>query len=254
MKANFITFGSHGTFIDAVKRIVSQANQLNIFTEINGYTALDLQDDNYFVSKHAEFINKNRRGFGYWIWKPYLIKKNMDIMDDGDILLYSDSGCELGIENKEKLLECFDLVKREKLMATRVAGQIEIKWSKKDLIEKICIDDEKHLNSLQNQATVILLLVCPETRYLINEWYDISCDYHNIDDSPSISKNYESFIEHRHDQSIFSLLTKKYNMLSDNMLLEDVVYIFKNRGGISMLQKWISLHGISAKKSMYTQF
>jgi hypothetical protein len=58
-------------------------------------------------------------------------------------------------------LECFDLVKKEKLMATHVAGQIEIKWSKKDLIEKICVDDEKHLNSLQNQATVILLLGMP---------------------------------------------------------------------------------------------
>ena len=93
MKINFVTFGSHGTFIDAVNRIVMQANNLNIITEINGYTALDLQDDNYFASKHAEFINKNRRGFGYWLWKPYLIKKNMDAMEDGDILLYSDSGC-----------------------------------------------------------------------------------------------------------------------------------------------------------------
>lgn len=252
MKVNFITFGSHGTFADAVNRIVYQANNLNVFTEINGYTALDLQDDNYFISKHAEFINKNRRGFGYWLWKPYLIKKNIDTMEDGDILLYSDSGCELGIQNKEKLLECFDLVKKEKLMATHVAGQIEIKWSKKDLVEKIGVDEEKYLNSLQNQATVILLLVCPETRFLIKEWYDISCDYHNIDDSPSISPNYDSFIEHRHDQSIFSLLTKKYNMLSDNMLLEDVVYIFKNRGGTSMLKKWIDNYGISAKKSMYT--
>lgn len=254
MRINFITFGSHGTYIDAVNRLVSQANNLNVFTEINGYTALDLEADNYFISNHADFIIKNRRGFGYWIWKPYLIKKNIDKMEDGDILLYSDSGCELGIENKEKLLECFDLVKKEKLMATRVTGQLEIKWSKKDLIEKICVDEVKYLNSFQNQATVILLMVCPETRYLINQWYGISCDYHYIDDSASISPNYDSFVEHRHDQSIFSLLTKKYNMLSNNMLLEDVVYIFRNRGGTSMLKRWIDNYGISAKKSMYTPF
>ena len=46
-------------------------------------------------------------------------------------------------------------------------------------------------------------------------------------------------------------MTKKYNMLSDNMLLEDVIYIFKNRGGTSMLKRWIDNYGISAKKSMY---
>ena len=30
-----------------------------------------------------------------------------------------------------------------------------------------------------------------------------------IDDSESSSKNHENFIEHRHDQSIFSLISKK---------------------------------------------
>ena len=256
-RANFITFGSHGSYIDAVDRLVRQANALNIFTEVKGYTAEYLQDDEYFFNKHVTFINNNRRGFGYWIWKPYIIKQWMDKMEDGDVLFYIDVGCELGIENRDKLIECIDLVKNvktNKIMATHSAGQIEIKWCKKDLIEKLGMDDEDFLNSTQIQSGIILLLVCPETRKLVNEWYDISCDYHNIDDSPSVSKNYDSFVEHRHDQSVFSMLAKKYKLISDNMLLEDVVYIFRNRGGISRLKEWISIYGTSAKKSMLTQF
>ena len=106
MKINFLTFGSHDGYIDAVNRLINQANNLNIFTEIYGKTGKCLQEDAEFINKHAEFINNNRRGFGYWIWKPYLIMKQIDKMEDGDVLFYSDCGCELGIENKDKLLEC----------------------------------------------------------------------------------------------------------------------------------------------------
>jgi hypothetical protein len=38
------------------------------------------------------------------------------------------------------------------------------------------------------------------------------CNYHLIDDTPSKSPNFTEFIEHRHDQSILSLLTKLYDM------------------------------------------
>jgi len=91
MRTNLITFGSHGSYIDAVSRLVRQANALNIFTEVKGYTAEYLQDDEYFFNKHVSFINNNRRGFGYWIWKPYIIKQWMDKMEDGDVLFYIES-------------------------------------------------------------------------------------------------------------------------------------------------------------------
>jgi len=139
-------------------------------------------------------------------------------------------------------------------MSTRAIGCLEITWCKKDLLEKFGMDNEKYLNTEQLQSGIILLCICPETRRLIKDWYNISCDYHNIDDSPSISKNYDCFREHRHDQSIYSLLAKKYNLISNNMLLEDVIYIFRNRGGISRIKEWISIYGTSAKKSMYTIF
>jgi hypothetical protein len=254
MKITFLTFGSHGSYNDAVDRLVRQTNNLNIFTDINGKYGRCLEKDSEFINKHYKFVINNKRGFGYWIWKPYLINKQIENMEDGDIFFYCDVGCELGIENKDKFLECIDLVKKEKLMYTRALNCFEITWCKKDLLDKLEMNDEKYLNSEQIQASIILLLVCPETRRLIKDWYEISCNYHNIDDSPSISKNYDSFIEHRHDQSVFSLLVKKYNLISENTLLEDVIYIFRNKGGISRIKEWISIYGTSAKKSMYTPF
>ena len=81
-----------------------------------------------------------------------------------------------------------------------------------DLIVKLNMLDDKYLNSDQYQAGVVLYSINDKTKNFINEWYDLGCDYHNIDDSPSISKNSDIFIEHRHDQSIFSLLLKNSDL------------------------------------------
>jgi len=51
-------------------------------------------------------------------------------------------------------------------------------------------------------------------------WYETCCNYHLLNDEPSISKNYEEFIEHRHDQSIFSIIRKKFN----TYYIEDETY------------------------------
>ena len=41
---------------------------------------------------------------------------------------------------------------------------------------------------------------------------DFAQDSKIITDEPSSNKNYDSFKDHRHDQSIWSLLCKKYNI------------------------------------------
>ena len=34
-------------------------------------------------------------GFAYWSWKPYIIMKTLEKMNDNDILIYMDGGCTL---------------------------------------------------------------------------------------------------------------------------------------------------------------
>jgi hypothetical protein len=91
------------------------------------------------------------------------------------------------------------------------------------------MNKNEYLDTDQRQGGANLFLVCKETRLLVNEWYEISSYYHNIDDSASVMRNFNCFIEHRHDQSIFSLLTKKYNMYS-NTNLKGMYYIRNTTG------------------------
>jgi hypothetical protein len=233
MSIKFITFGSHDNYIKAGERLLEQANKINIFTETLLYTPEFLKNDVDFWNQHGEFIHKNNRGYGYWLWKPFIIKKTMEKMSNGDILLYLDCGCELGSSRKNELLKCIDVVKTDKIVGTTVS--VEGDWNKMDLIDKLDMNKPEYLITAQRQGGTNLFLVCDETRNLVNEWYKLGCDYHNIDDSPSNIKNLDGFKEHRHDQSIFSLLTKKYNLFSKHSL-KNAIYCIRNRSGTSNVQ------------------
>jgi hypothetical protein len=231
----FITFGSHANYIDASIRLCKQANTFNLFTNITAYTGAYLFKDTFFWKQHGTFVTKHTRGFGYWIWKPYLILKTMNQMKDGEIVLYLDCGCELDLSEKKYLLDYIEIVKKDKIMGSDTKC-IEKVWNKRDLIEFLDMDKEEYVNSTQRQAGALMIFVCDETRKFVKEWYHLACDYHNIDDSPTILPNYSEFKEHRHDQSIFSLLTKKYNLFSRTYIDTHCIRYLRNRSGTSKLQ------------------
>lgn len=76
----FITFGAGGqNYIDAGKRLIKQAKSTGYFDKTILYTEKDLKNDKHFWNPHSEFISKNKRGYGYWIWKSYIIKKQWQL-------------------------------------------------------------------------------------------------------------------------------------------------------------------------------
>jgi hypothetical protein len=233
----FITFAANGiNYIEAANRLISQAQSLNFFDQIYLYTINDLIADNQFWQSHSEFILKNNRGYGYWLWKPYIIKKTFELLSDGDILLYLDAGCEIDKNEKQYLI---DLVKNLEtnnnyLIIGTIGCDFVKNWCKIDLLLRLDINVNKYLDTVQHQAGANLYIINQTTRQFIDEWYNICCDYHMIDDSLSINKEVESFIEHRHDQSVFSLLTKKYNIFTKGLDEKCIKYI-RNRTGISKL-------------------
>jgi hypothetical protein len=234
----FITFGaspakgSKYNYQEASDRIKNQAYGLNIFDKIIAYSDTDLKKDSEFWNKHSNFIESNNRGYGYWLWKPYLIMKTLDTMNDGDILLYSDCGCELDIKNINQFHNLFDLVKKDLIVGGYM--MTEKNYTKMDLVMHLNMNNDKYLSTQQHIAGSICILKCKKTVDLIREWYDISCNYNLLNDTPSSTLNYASFKEHRHDQSIFSLLTKKYDIYG-KYDIRDTVTCNWNRTGKSRL-------------------
>ena len=93
MKKIFLTFAcsNYRNLLNNANDLANQIKFTHIFDNINLYSKEDLINDNEFWNKHKEFIINNGRGYGYWIWKSYLIKKTIDKLNNGDILLYMDA-------------------------------------------------------------------------------------------------------------------------------------------------------------------
>ena len=213
MKKYFITFGGPASnYHDAVNKICNQAKKIELFDEIIGYTEKDLQNDQDFWAKHSNFIQNNHRGYGYWIWKSYLILKTLNKMEDNDLLLYLDCGCEINYYARDEMIELFNKMNDKVLVCSSAEGcNIEI-YTKMDTINFIENTLDTKVNMMQ--AGILLLKKSDIIIKLISEWYNLCSNYHLINDAQSLSSNVNGFKEHRHDQSILNLLVLKYNLIN----------------------------------------
>lgn len=230
-----MSFGGGGqNFYDALNRISEELARTNIFDEIVKFTDIDLKKDSEFWEIHKDFIENNKRGYGYWLWKPYLISKTFEKMNDGDILIHLDAGCEIASPEtaSEKLLSFIEQCKKFDILYTST-GHDEKSFTKMDLFSHMNMMNDQIMDSIENQATLIILKKTRNTEKFVKDWYDLSCDYHLIDDSESVIPNHKTFNDHRHTQSTFSLLTKtdeyKDIVNTENNLLQDSYPILLSR-------------------------
>ena len=204
-----LTFGGgEQKYHDAAIRVSDELLQTKLFDKIITYTDQDLQNDDEFWKKHKNFIENNRKGYGFWLWKPYIIMKIMQTMNDNDILVYLDAGC-VAI-NEPLTTDCFEsLINKCKQcqMVYTSTYYLEKLWSKMDLFNRLNMVNYAAMNTIQHQATFLIIKKTKLMMDFITDWYTISQNYHNIDEM-SILQNYILFEEHRHDQSVFSLLIK----------------------------------------------
>lgn len=202
----FVSFGD-AKYKTTLDRLKNEAESINLFKKVYTY------DENTIdLSMHKKFIEENSRGYGYWIWKPRVILDTLEKIPDGSYLVYADAGCIISEDSQKGILEILDKIDEKGLVTFSMNGKdSECTWSKMDTIKKVGVE---HGDKIALVATYIYFKKNENSMKFVKEWLDIceSDEYHNIDDSPSVHPNYDSFVEHRHDQSIFSLLCHKYEI------------------------------------------
>ena len=229
-KLIFIAFGGGGeNYHDAANRVTNEVKELNVFNDYIIYTDKYLKTDTPFWNKHSSFIENNKRGYGYWLWKPYIIMKTLNTMNNGEVLLYLDGGCEVFKGDMNSLIE--KCIKND--IVYTLTGTLEKEYTKTDLLIEMGLNNDKIKDGPQYQASAIFLKKNEKIMKFVKEWYLLCCNYHLIDDSDSIKENDSIFIEHRHDQSVFSLLVKKYNYDKEGNILKNSspINISRKRNG-----------------------
>lgn len=211
-KRTFLTFGTQ-QYYHALQCICQEANFLRFFDEIRGVTDKDLQSDAFFWKQHGKFIESNQRGYGYWIWKPYLIKKEMDKLADNDILIYCDAGCTININAMPRLMEYIDLLKTNKEgygILSFVLPFKEVEYTKHKIFEYFDCNKEQQ-DMLQCMATIVIIKKNAHSMNIINKWVEASNHYYLINDV--VDNEDSSFVTNRHDQSLLSVLVNKYGSI-----------------------------------------
>lgn len=191
-------------FQEAQKLNTNSAKRFCNFDKIIEYGPDDI--DKHFFEKNKDILTL-KRGNGLWLWKPYIIKKTLDKINYGDIVFYCDSGACFF----RKCDVVFNILQNQDIWVT-VLPLIERQWTKKTTFEIMQLDIKKYGKMNQVSGTFIALKKSDFSIRFVDEWLSYCENYECI--SPSENRSYElrEFIEHREDQSILSLLVKKYNI------------------------------------------
>ena len=157
----------------------------------------DLNRD--FISKNVDILSK-RRGGGYWLWKPYLILKTLNSMEEQDLLIYSDSGAH-AISDLDKI---YSLVSNKDIALFELHDKKNVEWTSKDCCDILGCNDDEFLQSNQVCATFQVYRKTQKSVEFVENYLNFCQNKSAILDSDKgVGLEY---IEHRHDQSILSCL------------------------------------------------
>lgn len=180
------------------------------FDKIIQYSPKDIDQEFYVKYKH---ILEQARGGGYWLWKPYVIQKALNAANDGDFVFYCDSG-SFFLSSIDPLIN-LSLIEKQDIICFSVGGDaLESLYTKRDAFILMNCDTLNYINSLQIMGGYSLWRKSDVSMKFVDEWLKYASDERILTDIENEcgEKNYEGFRDHRHDQSIFSLLSKKYKL------------------------------------------
>ena len=208
MKVHCVSFVD-SRYEKVARRLRAQAARFSNIDHCITFSEKDLEQD--FVGTFEDVLKPSVRGFGFYAWKPQVIAQAMRKAVDGDIVLYVDGGSHLNYRGARRLDSYIQLVSESQLGVLAFQTQWSEKdWSKGDVIDFFQVRSSPQiLLSGQIAATFIVFKVSEASKSFVESWIEtFSENFALIDDSPSVSPNLEGFRQHRHDQSIFSLMAK----------------------------------------------
>ena len=209
-----------------------------------------------FTTENQYFINQNTRGYGHWIWKPFLIMKTLSEMNDGEYLLYLDAGCEINyqtIKAKQKWKKYIKATSRNTILAFQLKENqfenypnlSEECFTRRDLIGELNVSDTDLLSN-QIESGVIMFHANNLTRNFVAQWYELSIkNGREYLSEPPAAEKFLNYVDYRYDQAIFSALFKKHGfspLLNENYFspywtrtaLDYPIWTCRNISGLSV--------------------
>ncbi len=169
-----------------------------------------------FAAKHRGIVSQPR-GAGYWLWKPYYLREVLPTLAADEVLVYSDAGRD----------DSYRVTPLPTALAKRVQtngrgfvvgptiphlGPIS-QWTKRDALRLLGGDEPSLYGRPVVQATTSVWRNQPEAVAFVDAWLQASTDPRTLTDQPNELgyPNHPDFEDHRHDQSVLSILAYRLN-------------------------------------------
>jgi len=164
--------------------------------KVINYGPEDLESN--FVKKNIKILS-NSKGGGLWLWKPYLILKTLESINEDDKLIYCDSGM-YPIQNLDYM---FDLVEDRDIALFQVHEKKIKDWTHEKCLEIYTCNSEIKEKEQVCGAPQVYKKTINSVNFVKQvlescERYEAISDFGNP--------------KHRHDQSILSILAYKNNI------------------------------------------
>jgi hypothetical protein len=212
MKIHFITYSD----IKYRKQQIKLDEIASKFFILNSYNRDWLIKTNFYLENKK--ILDLERGGGYWLWKPFIILDTLNKMEYNDVLFYLDCG-DIFTDGLYDFLNLY-FEKSDVDSLLTYGGQNKQRWyTKRDTFSLMNCDDEKYHEHTQLEAGMVCLRKTDKIIDIVKEWL-FYCKNENIltDIENTQGPNLSGFIDHRHDQSILTNLSIKYNLNINNLL------------------------------------
>lgn len=152
-------------------------------------------------------IMSSRRGAGYWLWKPYIILDVLDSVPDGTLVLYTDSATTFVADPAPFLA----IAESSPVSLFQMVGRQQSHWTKRDCFVDLEADSEEFWNLPQLTAGYQLYRAGDRAKEFVSALSTAMANERRISDTPNVlgRPNLPGFVDHRHDQSILTIVAKK---------------------------------------------
>ena len=209
---HFVSFGAGGRgWSGALCRLRKEIVRLDSKAQVWLFDESNVGDDIDGLDVGlSEFARLHPRGYGYWVWKPWVILQVMKKAEPGDIVFFLDAGCTVHTSPASKLrYEWYtEWIRRQENLLFEQRYK-EFNWTKRDVIEHFKLNKDD-LNSGIILGGVQGHLVARSSIEFVEAWLR-TCTMDSgrlLLDVSSKANEDERFIEHRHDGSVLSCLSK----------------------------------------------
>lgn len=167
------------------------------------------------------------RGGGYWLWKPVIVKSVLDTLKENDILVYCDAGCTLNAGGVKRMKEYIEMVKSpaKPVVRFQMNWHHEKCWTNEPVFQHFKIPaDSPHRQTGQYMATAFVLRKCAISCKIIDQWYSTAVKHPALFSDALTAQNRTLHLkDHRHDQSVFSIIAK-LNAANIHTLVDESIH------------------------------